>query len=97
MRRPLPVEVVPFGWQATMRRLAPLAGRARLRLSQGQPFVTDNGNLIIDLAMGKITDPSALERRLKSLPGVVEVGLFVGMTDLVVVGSDAGSRTIERP
>jgi ribose 5-phosphate isomerase A len=86
----LPVEVVPFGWRPESRFIEAVGGRPRLRLGEdGEPFVTDNGNLILDCAFGSIGDPSGLETELRTRAGVVEVGLFVGLTtDLVVGGPD---------
>ena len=61
---PLPVEVVPFGWQLTRERLQGLGCEATFRSSDDRPFVTDNGNYIVDCAFGVIQDPPALERRI---------------------------------
>lgn len=90
---PLPVEVVPFAWQTTARRIG---GQARLREADGKPFVTDNGNYILDCAYGKIDAPAELARSLKAIPGVVEHGLFIGMADTVVVGAPDGARVLRR-
>lgn len=91
-RFPLPVEVVPFAWEITARRVAALGCAPRLRTAEGEPFVTDNGNYLLDCAFGAIPRPAELHDALKRLTGVVETGLFVGMADLVIVGT--GSRTI---
>jgi len=83
---PLPVEVVPFAWEVTARRVARAAGvEPELRRDGSGPYVTDNGNYVLDCRCGRIEDPARLERELKLLPGVVECGLFVGMADLAVV------------
>lgn len=95
-QRPLPVEVVPFGWRATLERLRTLGAEPVLRQQDGRAFRTDNGNRILDCAFGPIADPESLHARLKLLPGVVETGLFVGFADLVVVGDPAGPREIRR-
>ncbi len=86
----LPVEVVDFGHRATARWLEGQGGSARVRLrADGQPFRTDQGNLIIDWACGPIADPAALAARLAARAGIVEHGLFVGIaTDLFVAGRD---------
>lgn len=84
---PLPVEIVPFAWQVTVRRLSAFGCSAALRMRDGTPFVTDNGNYIADCAFGSISDPGRLQEQLKLVPGVVETGLFAGMADLVVIGS----------
>lgn len=96
---PLPIEVVPFGLVATERLIAKLAadtgcdGDIKLRIgTDGKPFVTDNGNYIIDCAFGSIDDPEALDDALKLVPGVVESGLFLGIAD---VGIIAGPKGVE--
>ncbi|HEX6623022.1 MAG TPA: ribose-5-phosphate isomerase RpiA [Pyrinomonadaceae bacterium] len=96
---PLPVEVVPFAWEVTARRVEALGCNPRLRhAGDGEDaYVTDNGNYILDCDCGVIADPARLERELKLLPGVVECGLFVGMAETVVVADEAGGvRLIER-
>jgi len=93
-RFPLPVEIVPFAWEITARRIAAHGCIPTLRRSNSQPFLTDNGNYIVDCEFGAIPDPAALHQRLKLLPGVVETGLFVDMAELVVVGYD-DSETVE--
>jgi len=87
---PLPVEIVPFGWRTTQRHLENLGWQSPLRQRAGQPFLTDNGNYIIDLHIPEIANPSALELSLNQIPGVVECGLFVMMTSLVITGTDDG-------
>lgn len=97
---PLPVEVVPFAWQTTARRIARIgSSRAgcdvRRREEDGRPFVTDNGNFILDCDYGRIDAPGDLARALKATPGVVEHGLFVDMADAVVLGTPDGPRVIQ--
>ncbi len=93
---PLPVEIVRFGWQVALDRLAGLGCVPRLRQDGGEPFVTDNGNLIADCRFAAIADAAALEARLAAIAGVVESGLFVGMAPTVIVGGAAGVEVIER-
>ena len=95
-RFPLPVEVVQFGWEVTARRVASVAGVEPLlrRDTNGEPFVTDNGNFILDCRCGAILDPTRTERALKSLTGVVESGLFVGMADTAVLADEEGVQVI---
>lgn len=81
----LPVEVVPFGLPLCSRRLAELGCRPTLRLAGGQPFVSDNGNHILDCALAPISDAAKLERDILHIPGVVETGLFLAMADTVLV------------
>src|SRR5438270_25908 len=84
-RARLPVEVAQFGWQATERHLIDLGADTRLRLtSDGKPYITDGGNYILDCAFGIIDSPADLQRKLDSVVGVVEHGLFIGLTSQVV-------------
>ena len=99
---PLPVEVVRFGHIATRNMIQDLAGEAgcngdiRLRLSPaGAPFITDNGNFILDCAFGAIEDPDMLDEALKMVPGVVENGLFLGLAELAIVAGPGGILTLE--
>lgn len=87
---PLPVEIVPFGWRTTQRHLENHGWQSPLRQKAGQPFLTDNGNYIMDLHIPEIADPAALELSLNQIPGVVECGLFVMMTSLVITGTNDG-------
>ena len=97
-RFPLPVEVVPFAWELTARRVAAVTRvEPSLRLDgDGETYVTDNGNYILDCRCGEIPDPARTERELKALTGVVESGLFVGMADLAVVADEEGVELVER-
>jgi ribose 5-phosphate isomerase A len=95
---PLPVEVVPFAWEVTARRVAEAVGvEPQLRRdASGATYVTDNGNYILDCRCGEIRDPATMERELKLLTGVVECGLFVGMADEAIVATDEGVEVIGR-
>ena len=99
---PLPVEVARFGLAATRNMLNALAaevgceGEIRLRSDGDRPFVTDNGNYILDCAFGRIDDPEALDAALKRVPGVLENGLFLGMADAAVIAGPDGVVVIER-
>ncbi|MCM3706235.1 ribose-5-phosphate isomerase RpiA [Cytobacillus firmus] len=84
---PLPVEVVPFGWELTSNRIAELGAIPQLRVNDGEIFVSNNGNYILDCQFEKIPNPKELHNQLKQMTGVVETGLFIDMTDLVLVGS----------
>lgn len=92
----LPVEVVRFGWQTTAARLRDAGADFRIRGNPDDPFVTDGGNHILDCAFPAI-DAATLQPRLKSLTGVVETGLFVGLATTVVVGTPGGPNILERP
>lgn len=84
----LPVEVVPFGWQVTAAKVAKLGCDPILRRKDGEIFVTDNRNYILDCNFNKILEPEKLHNDLKSMVGVVETGLFINMTTKLLVGKD---------
>ncbi len=87
---PLPIEVIPFGWGSTTRQLEAMGGKPVLRQRNGQVFRTEAGHYIVDLHLEAITDPADLETRLNQIPGVVETGLFVGRTSVLIVGTPSG-------
>ena len=80
----LPVEVVPFGAELTEKHLRELGGNPVLRIVDGIPFRTDNGNYIFDCSFSDLSQPIHLEKKLNLIPGVVENGLFIGMSDMVI-------------
>lgn len=80
----LPVEVVPFGAELTEKHIRKLGCVPYLRQMKNTPYKTDNGNYIFDCVFSEISEPQKLEEKLNMLPGVVENGLFVGMSDLVI-------------
>lgn len=92
----LPVEVLPFAAPLTIRELADLGCRPVLRLDAGRPFVSDNGNWIVDCGVRPIEAPAAFARDLRALPGVVDTGLFIGVADVVLVGDGDGVRAMRR-
>lgn len=94
---PLPVEVVPFGWGNTARQIERLGANVVLRERGGKAFVTETGHYILDLHIDRIEDPAALERQLSGIPGVVETGLFVGRTSMLIVGTPKGVETQQAP
>ncbi len=81
----LPVEVVPFGLPLCRRRLAELGCGPTVREQNGQPFVTDNGNYILDCSISPLSGPASFEQAILGIPGVVGTGLFIGMADTVLV------------
>jgi ribose 5-phosphate isomerase A len=96
-RAKLPVEVARFGWQSTARSLSKLNATPTLRLrADGEPFITDGGNYILDCAFGRIESARTLQRELDSIVGVIEHGLFLGMTSLVLIGASEGLRRIDQ-
>lgn len=101
-RFPLPVEVVRFGLGATRNLVETLAADAGCtgtialrRLANGEPFLTDGGNVILDCSFGSIPDPEALDEALKLIPGVVENGLFVGIADIAIIAGPEGLEVLE--
>lgn len=96
-KAPLPVEVVRYSHKTTARRLEVLGCEATLRLtSDGNPFVTDNGNHIVDCRFDGLDDPRSMESEINAIPGVVENGLFIGLVSKVIVASNDGIRIFER-
>lgn len=94
---PLPVEVAPFGWELTSRRLVDMGGAPRMRMAGDLPFLTDNQHYILDTSFGLIADPARLHERVSGITGVMEDGFFIGMADIVVAGlPDGGTRMLER-
>jgi ribose 5-phosphate isomerase A len=92
----LPVEVIPFACPLAMRELAGLGCRPALRTVDGKPFVSDNGNWIIDCGVRPIEAPADFARDLRAIAGVVDTGLFLGMADLVLVAEARGIREMRR-
>ncbi len=106
---PLPVEVVKFGWKATKKALEQfgwkpaeerreeVACTVELReIMEGEPFITDNGNYILDCEFQRIDQPEELGIAMNNVPGVVETGLFIGLADEVIVGGKQGIITLDR-
>jgi ribose 5-phosphate isomerase A len=94
----VPVEVVPFGWQSTEQRVKKLGANPKLRSqSNGETYITDGGHYILDCAFGPIASPSTLATHLDATVGVVEHGLFIGMTSAVVVGKPDGIKLLNPP
>ncbi|MGA7850642.1 MAG: ribose-5-phosphate isomerase RpiA [Terriglobales bacterium] len=84
---PLPVEVIAFARTVVEKKIAALGGSPKLRVKpDGSPYVTDNGNQILDCSFGKIADPPALALALSNTPGIVEHGLFIGLASVALVG-----------
>lgn len=88
---PLPVEIVPFGWETTSDRIAGLGASPQLRHTPGgEPFRTDGGNFILDCHFGPMSDPVAVDAALSRTIGVVETGLFLGMASVALVAAPTG-------
>lgn len=92
---PLPVEVIPMAQAAVSRQLQALGGIPALRMRDGQPFLTDNGCMIIDVSGLRIQDPQALEQQINGIVGVVTVGLFAARgADVCLLGTTDGVQTL---
>lgn len=98
---PLPVEVTPFGWQTTRVIIEHMLGdmdvggrEVTLRLDRDAPFVTDEGNMIFDLALQRIGDPETLSIALNGVPGVVDNGLFLDLADAAIIADDSGEARV---
>ena len=96
---PLPIEVTPFSFSATIRAISRLLDcRVNIRMSDEGPVTTDNGNMIADAHTGPtISDPEKCETDILQIAGVVQVGLFNNMCDAVVLASDVGIETVVKP
>jgi ribose 5-phosphate isomerase A len=94
---PVPVEVIPFGWRSQAAYLESLGAQPVLRRSSdGTPFKTDQGNLILDCHFGPITQPAQLAARMSERAGIVEHGLFLGLATDVIVSAGQGIRHLKR-
>jgi ribose 5-phosphate isomerase A len=92
---PLPVEVIPMATARVMRQFAAMGGTAAVRLKDGQPLVTDNGQHIVDVKGLKITDPVAFEKTVSQWPGVVTVGVFaLQKAQVCLLGTSEGVKTL---
>ncbi|SDZ78478.1 ribose-5-phosphate isomerase RpiA [Rubrimonas cliftonensis] len=102
---PLPVEIVPFGWETTKALVeavladADVSGReTALRLARDTPFITDGGHMILDLRLGRIGAPRRLASELVAIPGVIDTGLFLGVADAAIFGrEDGGTERRDAP
>jgi ribose 5-phosphate isomerase A len=97
-KAPLPVEVIPFGWQTHLPFLRALGSEPSLRLApSGAPFLTDGGHLIVDCRFaGGIQDPHAVEASLNDRPGIVDSGLFLGIATMAVIAGHDDAVTLTR-
>ncbi len=93
----VPIEVLPFAISLAKRKLVAIGGKPTVREGKGKlgPVITDNGNAILDTYFGEIKDPAELAVKVKMIPGVVETGFFIGLTDIVYFGLSSGVEKIE--
>jgi ribose 5-phosphate isomerase A len=95
---PLPVETAVFGWEKTFKKLGALGCVPQLRMNNQQPYITDNGNFIIDCGFDEISDPPGLHERINSIVGVMENGLFINLASKLVAGYiDGSTKTFQKP
>ncbi|MDX1568038.1 MAG: ribose 5-phosphate isomerase A [Longimicrobiales bacterium] len=99
IRAPVPVETLPFAMSPVRRFVEELGAEVTVREEEADtPYRTDNGNFVLDCRFADgLDDPDGLDRALKSRAGVVETGLFLGMADTALVGTEDGVRTLRRP
>ena len=95
---PVPVEVIPMAIAPVMRAIEKLGGKPELRMGvrKAGPVITDQGNMVIDVKFDTIDNPAELEKILNNIPGVLENGIFVGVTDLVLVGEVIDNKPVVR-
>jgi ribose 5-phosphate isomerase A len=91
---PLPVEVVQFGWERTFEKLQLLGCEAKRRMHGTEPYLTDNGNYIVDCDFKEIRQPEILHDRINAIVGVVENGLFIQMAKTLIVGDEKGNTKV---
>ena len=94
----VPIEVLPFAISLAKRKIVDAGGKPVLREGKGKlgPVITDNGNAILDSYFGEIAKPAELEVKVKMIPGVVETGFFVGLTDIAYIGTVCAAERIEK-
>jgi ribose 5-phosphate isomerase A len=95
-RAPIPVEVVPFAVDSLMLKLVRWKGSVKIREKNGRPFVSDNGNTILDWQYDAIEDPHGVEMKLKSITGVVDSGIFSNVAAMVIVAGGSSIRKLSR-
>jgi ribose 5-phosphate isomerase A len=95
---PVPVEVLPMAIAPVTRALEKLGGKPELRMGvkKDGPVITDQGNMVLDVTFASIPNPAELEKILNNIPGVLENGIFVGMTDIVLIGEIQDGQPIVR-
>ncbi|MCI0764951.1 ribose 5-phosphate isomerase A [Bacillus sp. TL12] len=92
---PLPIEIVPFAWEQTSKRIQSLGCQTILRIQNNQPFITDNGNMILDCVFpNQITKPIKAHQQLKMITGVIETGLFINMVDTAIIATENGIKEL---
>jgi ribose 5-phosphate isomerase A len=95
-KMPIPVEVIPFGWPHTAKRLKELGSEPALRLINGQPYLTDGQNYVLDCRFPPLNDPRGMANAIKGTVGVVEHGLFIDIAGRVVIAGNNGVYELEK-
>lgn len=95
---PVPVEVIPMAISPAMRAIEKLGGKPELRMGvkKAGPVITDQGNMVVDVRFDSIDNPAELEKTLNNIPGVLENGIFVNCTDLVLIGEVQDGQPLVR-
>jgi ribose 5-phosphate isomerase A len=96
--QPVPIEALPFAASLVKRRIRGIGGTPVIREGKRKvgPVITDNGNIIIDAHFGPLHNPTSLEQKIRSIPGIIETGLFVQMTDMAYIGKHSGTEKLLR-
>ncbi|WP_439741513.1 ribose 5-phosphate isomerase A [Bacillus pseudomycoides] len=92
---PLPIEIVPFAWEQTAKRIQSFGCQTILRTQNNQPFITDNGNMILDCVFpNQITNPIETHQQVKIVTGVIETGLFINMVNKAIIATEKGIKVL---
>lgn len=92
---PLPVEILPYGYKHTIKKLENYSLNPIIRIKENKIFITDNGNYIVDLHIGKPINISDIYSKISKIPGVLEIGLFINMCNFIIVGTNNEVKVIE--
>ncbi len=92
---PLPIEILPYGYQIVFKKMEELGYKPTMRMKDGEIFVTDNGNYIVDLHLDVPADIEAVKKNVSGIVGVLETGQFLKMCKRIIVGTDEGVKVIE--
>ena len=95
----IPVEVIPSAYKPVSMKIMDLGGEPVLRQAKSKvgPVITDNGNFILDVKFESIEDPKLLDTEIKSIPGVIETGLFIDLADVAYIGGPKGVKKLSKP
>lgn len=92
---PLPIEILPYGYQIVFKKMEEYGFNPKMRMKDGELFVTDNGNYIVDLHLGVPADIEDVKAKVNGIVGVLETGQFLKMCKRIIVGTDDGVKVIE--